>query len=95
MRGFQASKLVPLGFVVDNVAIDADRFVILIRASAPTCRCPLCGAICGRVHSRHERNLADFPAANAFSEMALKLSPGGSIIPFCEPATVTSTPHSS
>ena len=23
MRGFQASKLVPLGFVVDNVAIDA------------------------------------------------------------------------
>ena len=36
-----------------------------------------------------------FEAAIAFSEMALKLRPGGSISPFCEPETVTSTPHSS
>ena len=34
-------------------------------------------------------------AASAFGEMQLKESPGGSIRPFCEPATVTSTPHSS
>ena len=34
-------------------------------------------------------------AASAFSDTALKLRPGGSIRPFCEPATVTSTPHSS
>ena len=34
-------------------------------------------------------------AAIAFGESALKLMPGGSIKPFCEPLMVTSTPHSS
>ena len=34
-------------------------------------------------------------AFSAFSLTALKERPGGSISPFCEPATVTSTPHSS
>ena len=34
-------------------------------------------------------------AARAFSEMALKPSPGGSMNPFCEQLTVTSTFHSS
>ena len=32
---------------------------------------------------------------SAFSLAAVKPSPGGSIRPFCEPVTVTSTPHSS
>jgi transposase len=84
MRGFQASKLVPLGFVVDNVAIDADRFVILIRASAPTCRCPLCGAICGRVHSRYERNLADLPAAGRRTQLVLRARRFFCDAPACE-----------
>ena len=34
-------------------------------------------------------------AAIAFSETALKLIPGGSMRPFCDPAMVTSTSHSS
>ena len=34
-------------------------------------------------------------AASALSLIALNDRPGGSIRPFCEPATVTSTPHSS
>ena len=34
-------------------------------------------------------------AASALSESALKERPGGSMSPFCEPPTVTSTPHSS
>ena len=34
-------------------------------------------------------------AASAFSETALKPSPGGTISPFCEPHTVTSISHSS
>ena len=46
--------------------------------------------------SKKERgSLADFDTARAFSEIALKERPGGSIRPFCEPPTVTSTPHSS
>jgi hypothetical protein len=34
-------------------------------------------------------------ASSALARRALKLMPGGSIRPFCEPLTVTSTPHSS
>ena len=34
-------------------------------------------------------------ASMALGEMALKAMPGGSISPFWEPLTVTSTPHSS
>jgi len=41
------------------------------------------------------RSFAVFEAASARSDTALNDSPGGSISPFCEPATVTSTPHSS
>src|SRR3569833_2072966 len=36
-----------------------------------------------------------FAAASAFSDTALKPRPGGSIRPFCEPATETSPPHPS
>ena len=34
-------------------------------------------------------------ASTARFPMALKLKPGGSLSPFCDPLTVTSTPHSS
>src|SRR6476646_7054792 len=36
-----------------------------------------------------------FATASAFSDTALKPSPGGSISPFCEPATDTSIPQAS
>src|SRR6202047_271068 len=36
-----------------------------------------------------------FATASAFSDTALKPRPGGSISPFCEPATETSTPQAS
>ena len=46
--------------------------------------------------SKNERgSFADLFAASAFSEVALNERPGGSMSPFCEPPTVTSTPHSS
>jgi len=46
--------------------------------------------------SQYERgSAAVLAAARAFALMALNDKPGGSIRPFCEPATVTSTPHSS
>ncbi len=34
-------------------------------------------------------------ASMALGDTALKLMPGGNMSPFCEPETVTSTPHSS
>src|SRR6202008_5011317 len=49
--------------------------------------------------SSHDQNdfgsLAFLATASAFSPTALNDRPGGSIRPFCEPPTVTSTPHSS
>ena len=46
--------------------------------------------------SQYERVIpAVAEAASALSLTALKPSPGGSIRPFWEPPTVTSTPHSS
>jgi hypothetical protein len=46
--------------------------------------------------SQYERgSFALFAAASAFAPIALNDSPGGSISPFCDPATVTSTRHSS
>jgi len=38
---------------------------------------------------------SDFAALRALSLTALKLNPGGSMSPFCDPPTVTSTPHAS
>src|SRR3954468_8179822 len=40
-------------------------------------------------------NVDVLPAASALALIALNDNPGGSMSPFCEPATVTSTPHSS
>ena len=51
---------------------------------------------CMSDQSQYDRNrrLARY-AANALSETALNDRPGGSISPFCDPATVTSARHSS
>ena len=47
-------------------------------------------------HDQYDRaRRAAREAASAFSLIALKLRPGGSISPFCDPASVTSIPHSS
>jgi hypothetical protein len=46
--------------------------------------------------SQYERgSFAVVAAASAFALIALNDNPGGSIRPFCDPATVTSTFHSS
>ena len=48
------------------------------------------------LQSQYERGMrADFDASSALALTALNDRPGGSIRPFCEPETVTSTPHSS
>jgi len=47
-------------------------------------------------HAQNDFGILElFDAATAFSLTALNERPGGSIKPFCEPATVTSTPQAS
>ena len=54
MDGFDVSELVPGGFVVECATRDGDGFVIAIRGVAMACRCPMCGAVSGRVHSYYQ-----------------------------------------
>lgn len=72
MDGFDVSELVPGGFVVECATRDGDGFVIAIRGVAMACRCPMCGAVSGRVHSYYQRRLADLPAAGARIALILR-----------------------
>ena len=60
---FQASRLVPRGFVVADTASDGCDTSITVRATAKASTCPGCGTRSDRVHSRYRRRLADLPAA--------------------------------
>lgn len=71
MRALQASELVPPGFVVENVATDAERVRVTIRASSTSCPCPLCGSMARRVHSRYLRSLGDLPVGGRGAEIEL------------------------
>jgi transposase len=63
MQGFDVSELVPRGFVVETAAKSDGGFVVAIRAATVFSRCPVCGAVCSRIHSHYRRRLADLPAA--------------------------------
>ena len=53
--------LIPVGLVVDDVRLDAERVVILTRPRSSTASCPLCQGLSRRLHSRYLRTLADLP----------------------------------
>lgn len=72
MHALRASELVPPGFLVENIANDAKRVVVAIKALAISCSCPLCGTVARRVHSRYLRRLGDLPIAGRRTEMVLR-----------------------
>ena len=72
MNARRASELVPSGFIVENVAMEAERVVVSVRAAAGSCPCPLCGAVTRRVHSRYLRRLADLPVGGRRAELVLR-----------------------
>ncbi len=55
---FQASRLVPRGFVVADMASDGGGTSITVRLTAKASTCPGCGTRSERVHSRYRRRLA-------------------------------------
>src|SRR5258708_3189729 len=57
------SALIPAGFVVDEVVIEADRWVVRAHGAAHSSNCPACGQPSTRVHSRYRRHLSDLPSA--------------------------------
>ena len=60
---FQASSLVPRGFVVTDTASDDSGTSITVLPTVKAGTCPGCGTRSERVHSRYRRRLADLPAA--------------------------------
>ena len=72
MRTLRISELVPVGFAVEEVEMGAERVTVVIRASANSCSCPLCGAVAFRVHSRYARRLGDLPIAGRRTELILR-----------------------
>jgi transposase len=55
-------SLLPRGLIVEQLEIVASGIVAVARSEIPTSRCPVCGGLSGRVHSRYERAIADLPA---------------------------------
>lgn len=60
---FQASRLVPRGFVVTETVSDDSGTSITVLPTVKAGTCPGCGTRSERVHSRYRRSLADLPAA--------------------------------
>lgn len=60
---FQASTLVPRGFVVADTASDDGGTSTTVRPTAKANTCPGCGTQSDRVRSRYSRRLADLPIA--------------------------------
>ena len=61
--GLRISSLVPSGLVVESVSDLPDSIILAVRSPASAAKCPSCGSISGRIHSRYTRQVADLPSA--------------------------------
>ena len=58
----QLLELLPGGLVVEDWTVGDGELVVEARAGSCRHACPDCGKTATSVHSRHQRNLHDFPA---------------------------------
>ena len=65
------SDLIPAEFNVEAVHDAAGAIVVVASGRALECRCPHCGTLSRRVHSRYPRMLADLPCAGRRLELNL------------------------
>jgi transposase len=56
--------LAPSGFVVESVNNDLVGTAITVRPASKASKCPGCGILSARIHSRYRRRLTDLPIAN-------------------------------
>lgn len=68
---FRLSDLIPAEFNVEAVHDTAGAIVVAASGRAEQCRCPHCGTVSRRVHSRYLRMLADLPCAGRRIELHL------------------------
>lgn len=68
---FRLSDLIPADFNVEAVHDAAGAIVVAASGRSEQCRCPQCGTVSRRVHSRYPRMLADLPCAGRRLELHL------------------------
>ena len=68
---FRLSDLIPAEFNVEAVHDAASAVVVIASGRSEQCKCPQCGTVSRRVHSRYPRMLADLPCAGRRIELHL------------------------
>ena len=68
---FRLSDLIPAEFNVEAVHDAAGAIVVVASGRSEQCRCPHCGTVSRRIHSRYPRMLADLPCAGRRIELHL------------------------
>ncbi len=54
-------KLLPQGLYLESLSIETGRVSIRVASGASKSRCPVCGLVSSRVHSRYSRTVSDLP----------------------------------
>ncbi len=65
--------MLPVGLVVDQVAVASDRVIVAVRARGAVAPCPLCRRPSRRVHSRYLRRLGDLPWQGRVGQLDLQV----------------------
>jgi len=68
---FRLYDLIPAELNVEAVHHGADAIVVAAHGRSRDCRCPECGTISHRIHSRYARMIADLPCAGRRIELHL------------------------
>ena len=61
----EGSLLLPLGegLLLEQVSQEAQSFLVSVRSTAPTARCPLCASASASIHSQYWRSVTDLPCS--------------------------------
>ncbi|WP_094515343.1 ISL3 family transposase [Brucella lupini] len=68
---FRLSDLVPAELSVEAVHHGHDAIVVAVYGQSADCRCPECGTVSRRVHSRYPRSIGDLPCSGRRIELHL------------------------
>lgn len=60
--GLRISSLVPSGLIVESVSDSPASVILTVRSDTGAAKCPLCGSVSRRIHSRYNRQVADLPS---------------------------------
>jgi transposase len=56
-----AHELLPEGLYLESLSIETGRVSVRVASGASKARCPVCGLVSSRVHSRYSRSVSDLP----------------------------------